>query len=83
METNATFGWTTFDQSLGRSYADGSINAEVADLYATNKARMTRYIDDINKQRGLVEEKPLGLRLDLDATVTTAEALTNLRLNAK
>ena len=83
VETNATFGWTTFDQSLGRSYADGSINAEVADLYATNKARMTRYIDDINKQRGLVEEKPLGLRLDLAASATTSEAISNLRLNAK
>ncbi|MEO7318351.1 MAG: PilT/PilU family type 4a pilus ATPase, partial [Chthoniobacteraceae bacterium] len=83
VETNATFGWTTFDQSLGRSYADGSINAEVADLYATNKARMTRYIDDINKQRGLVEEKPLGLRLDLAASATTSEAISNLRMNAK
>ena len=80
VETNATFGWTTFDQSLGRSYADGSINAEVADLYATNKARMTRYIDDINKQRGLVEEKPLGLRLDLDPTITARSMEPRLTL---
>ena len=85
VEANATFGWTTFDQSLGRAYADGSINAEVADLYATNKARMTRYIDDINKQRGLVEEKPLGLRLDLDPTTTApgAEPRLNLKVTAK
>ena len=85
VEANATFGWTTFDQSLGRSFAKGSIDAEVADLYATNKARMTRYIDDINKQRGLVEEKPLGLRLDLDPTVTApgAEPRLNLKVTAK
>ena len=83
VEANATFGWTTFDQSLGRGYADGSIDAEVADLYATNKARMTRYIDDINKERGLVEDKPLGLRLDLASNATTPEAINGLRLNAK
>ena len=83
VEANATFGWTTFDQSLGRSYSDGSIDAEVADLYATNKARMTRYIDDINKERGLVEDKPLGLRLDLASNATTPEAINGLRLNAK
>ena len=76
IEANATFGWTTFDQSLGRATRmAASITEETADLYATNKARMTRYIDDVKKQRGLVEEKPLGLRLDLDATATTAEAL--------
>lgn len=67
VESNATFGWTTFDQSLGRAYQAGQITAETADLYATNKARMTRHIDDVNKQRGGLAEKPSGLRLDLPA----------------
>ena len=78
VDANATFGWTTFDQSLSRSYAAGTIDAEVADLYATNKARMTRYIDDVNKQRGLVDDKPLGLRLDLAAASTTPGAAQRL-----
>jgi twitching motility protein PilT len=80
VEANATFGWTTFDQSLGRAYSDGLIEADTADLFATNKARMTRYIDDINKQRGLIDDKPIGLRLDIAANATTAEALNGLRL---
>ena len=83
VETNATFGWTTFDQSLGRAYAAGEISAETADLYASNKARMTRYIDDINKRRGLVQEKPLGLKLDLDAQAAAAPARAGRRLSAK
>jgi hypothetical protein len=43
-------GGQLFDQSLGQAYASGEISAEAADLYASNKARMTRYIDDINKR---------------------------------
>ena len=83
VESNATFGWTTFDQSLGRLYSNGLISAEVADLYATNKARMTRYIDDINKKQGLVDEKPLGLRLDVENSPQTSAPPMNLRMNAK
>jgi twitching motility protein PilT len=83
VEANASFGWTTFDQSLGRAYADGEISAEAADLYASNKARMTRYIDDINKRRGLVEEKPLGLKLDLDAQASRVPARAGRHVSAK
>jgi twitching motility protein PilT len=83
VEGNATFGWTTFDQSLGRAYAADEISAETADLYASNKARMTRYIDDINKRRGLVEEKPLGLKLDLDAQAAPVPVGASRRLSAK
>jgi len=79
VEANATFGWTTFDQSLGQAYASGEISAEAADLYASNKARMTRYIDDINKRLGLVEEKPVGLKLDLDAQTASAPAHLSAR----
>jgi twitching motility protein PilT len=65
IEAQATFGWTTFDQSLQRLFAAGEVTEETAQLYSTNKARMTRYIDDVKKQRGLAEEKPTGLRLDM------------------
>src|SRR5678816_704421 len=82
VEANATFGWTTFDQSLGRAYANGEISAETADLYASNKARMTRYIDDINKRRGLVEEKSPGLKLDLDSQAAPAPVRASHRLSA-
>jgi twitching motility protein PilT len=68
IEAQATFGWTTFDQSLQRLFAEGEVTEETAQLYATNKARMTRYIDDVKKQRGLAQDKPTGLRLDVALT---------------
>jgi twitching motility protein PilT len=67
IEAQATFGWTTFDQSLHRLYGSGEVTEETAQLYATNKAKMTRYIDDVKKRHGLSDERPTGLRLDMDA----------------
>ena len=68
IESNATFGWTTFDQSLHRAFQAGLVSEDTANLYATNKARMTRYIDNVKKQRGLESEGSSGLKLDLDAS---------------
>lgn len=73
IEAQATFGWTTFDQSLQHAYQAGVITEETAQIYATNKARMTRFIDDVKKEHGLRDEKPTGLRLDPDATARPAE----------
>ncbi len=75
IEANATFGWTTFDQSLYRAYQAGLVTEETADLYATNKAKMTRYIDGVKKQRGLADDSPTGLKLDLDAVASTPGVL--------
>jgi twitching motility protein PilT len=65
IESNATFGWTTFDQSLLRAYQAGLISEETANLYATSKAKMTRYIDLEKKARGVGSDAPTGLKLDL------------------
>ncbi len=65
IESNATFGWTTFDQSLHRAYSANLITEETATLYATNKAKMTRYLDSEKKERGLASDAPTGLKLDL------------------
>ena len=67
IETNATFGWTTFDQSLLRAYQASLITEETANLYATSKAKMTRYIDLEKKERGLANDALTGLKLDLVA----------------
>ena len=75
IEANATFGWTTFDQSLYRAYQAGLVTEDTADLYATNKAKMTRFIDGVKKQRGLADDKPTGLKLDIDALAHTPGAL--------
>jgi twitching motility protein PilT len=74
IEANSTFGWTTFDQSLQRVYEAGIISEETANLYATNKAKMTRYIDNVRKKAGLSSDKPTGLRLDLGTAPAPAPA---------
>jgi twitching motility protein PilT len=75
IEANSTFGWTTFDQSLSRAYQADLITEETANLYATSKPKMTRFIDGVKKQRGLDEEKPTGMRLDMDAAVMPVAGL--------
>lgn len=66
IDAQSTFGWATFDQSIRRAYEAGLMTEEIAELYATNKGRMTRFIDDVKKAKGVAEEKPTGLRLDMD-----------------
>ena len=78
IEANATFGWSTFDQSLSRAYQANLVTEETANLYASNKAKMTRYIDDVKKQRGLDHEEESGLKLDLDAATT--DSYINFRI---
>ncbi len=73
IEAQATFGWTTFDQSLRRLYEAADVTEETAQLYSTNKARMTRFIDDVKKQQGLNDERPTGLRLDTDEMPPTVK----------
>lgn len=80
IESNATFGWTTFDQSLHRAYQASLITEETANLYATNKGRMTRYIDDVKKKRGLESEESSGLKLDLESA--TPDSYINLRIGS-
>ena len=75
IEANSTFGWATFDQSLYRAYQAGLITEETADLYATHKGKMTRYIDNVKKQRGLADDAPTGFKLDLEAAAHTPGAL--------
>ena len=67
IESNATYGWTTFDQSLHRAFEAALISEETANLYATNKSKMTRYVDLVKKARGVESDGPTGLRLDLSA----------------
>ncbi len=75
IEANSAFGWATFDQSLYRAYQAGLITEETADLYATNKGKMTRHIDNVKKQRGLADDAPTGFKLDLEAAAHTPGAL--------
>ncbi|MGC3991712.1 MAG: PilT/PilU family type 4a pilus ATPase [Chthoniobacteraceae bacterium] len=67
IEASATFGWTTFDQTIAAAYEAGMISEEIAMLYSSRKGKMTRLIDHIKKSRGLEEVGTTGLKLDLAA----------------
>ncbi len=64
IEAQATFGWNTFDQSLMKATVDGLITDETALLYATNRAKLTRLLDDANKSGGQQRGPSIDLRLD-------------------
>jgi twitching motility protein PilT len=76
IEANSTFGWTTFDQSLSRAFQAGLVTEETANLYATNKGKMVRYVDGVKKLRGATNELPTGLKLD----VAPPPAIAGLRI---
>ena len=64
IDSNISFGWTTFDSTILRAYQADLITEETALLYATRKGKLTQVIDGFKKQRGLKDEGPTGLRLD-------------------
>jgi len=61
---SASFGWTTFDQSITTAFEADLISEETALLYATRRGVVQRNIDQIKKQRGVSTEFSSGLRLD-------------------
>jgi twitching motility protein PilT len=71
IDGNTSFGWHTFDQSLMRAAVDGMIEDETALLYATNRNKLTRMLDEARKQQGhhepKAELKPSGLNMRLTA----------------
>ena len=64
IESNATFGWHTFDQSIARGYEAELLTEETANLYATRKGKVTRALDNSKKRRGLEQNSSGNLRLD-------------------
>ncbi len=68
IDSNYSFGWTTFDQSIMRAYEAEMITEETALLYGTRKGKLTQIIDGIKKQKGLLHEGASGLRLDTPET---------------
>jgi twitching motility protein PilT len=68
IESSASFGWSTFDQTLARAYEADLISEETAVLYATRKGTVTRAIDAVKKQRGLTTAQGSSLKLDVPET---------------
>lgn len=76
IESNASFGWQTFDQSIARAYEVDLLTEETAQLYATRKGKVTRAIDVAKKRRGIVAENATGLRLDVPNSTQKAGAFS-------
>jgi twitching motility protein PilT len=66
IEASTQAGWMTFDQALLRAVIDGAIDENTALLYATQKNRLTRMMDDAKKRGGQLEKGAIDLRLDAD-----------------
>jgi twitching motility protein PilT len=64
IEQSEPFGWTTFDQSIAKAFELGKITDETAQLYSSNKAKMSRYLDDVKKRQGVANLDTSSLKLD-------------------
>jgi twitching motility protein PilT len=64
IEQNETFGWCTFDQAIVKAFEQGKISDESAVLYASNKGKMSRFLDDAKKRMNLAQVDTTGLKLD-------------------
>jgi len=74
MEAGSTLGWHTFDQSIIEACETGVITEETAMSSCTNKGRMRRDLDLIQKRRGSAgAQTPSGLQLHLPHSVRTHE----------
>ena len=63
-EASVPFGMQTFDQAIIKTYQQGLITQETAELYASRKAIVQRGIDKIKQSRGEKTTDIQGLTLD-------------------
>ena len=66
IEAGSTLGWHTFDQSLLVAYQAGTVTEETVMLSCTNKGRVRRELDLIQKRNGTASiQAPSGLKLNI------------------
>ena len=78
-EASSPLGWHSFDQSLLKACEARMVSDETALMYATNKGKMRRDLDLLQKRRGTsATEAPSGLKLNIpepiDISALTAAA---------
>ncbi len=64
IEQSETFGWCTFDQTIVKAFEQGKVTDESAFLYASNKGKMSRFIDDVKKRMNLASVDTSSMKLD-------------------
>jgi twitching motility protein PilT len=66
IEAGSSLGWHSFDQSILEAYKAGIIAEETALVSCTNKGKVRRELDLVQKQRGVSNEQaPSGLKLHI------------------
>src|SRR3954471_14095249 len=74
IEAGSSLGWHTFDQSIIDAYKAGIINEETALVSCTNKGKLRRELDLLQKQRGVAtEQAPSGLKLHIPDPIRIIE----------
>src|SRR3954453_10410562 len=74
IEAGGNLGWHSFDQSILEAYKAGSINEETALVSCTNKGKLRRELDLLQKQRGVAtEQAPSGLKLHIPEPIRIIE----------
>ena len=74
IEAGSSLGWHTFDQSIIEAYKAGIINEETALVSCTNKGKLRRDLDLLQKQRGVAtEQAPSGLKLHIPEPIRIIE----------
>jgi twitching motility protein PilT len=74
IEAGSSLGWHTFDQSIVKAYKAGVITEETALVSCTNKGKVRRELDLIQKQRGVAKEQaPSGLKLHIPEPIRIIE----------
>jgi len=65
IEAGSSLGWHTFDHSIVEAYKAGIITEETAVVSCTNKGKVRRELDLLQKQRGMATEQASGLKLHI------------------
>jgi twitching motility protein PilT len=66
IEAGSSLGWHTFDQSIVEAYKAGTVDEETALVSCSNKGKVRRELDLLQKQRGVSKEQaPSGLKLHI------------------
>lgn len=75
VEAGSTLGWHSFDQELLRACEAGIVSDETAMLHCTNKGKMRRDLDLLQKTRGVAtSEAHSGLKLHLPQPIQAPPA---------
>jgi len=78
IEAGSTLGWHTFDQSLLEAYKGGVVSEETAMLSCTNKGKIRRDLDLIQRGRGATSvQAPSGLKLNIPEPIRIIEVDEN------